>query len=118
MKLPANLAAFLIEQDVLALRRDQHEAESQAIGAIFRDEIERVGRVAKRFRHLAALRIADDAGVVHRTKRLFAHVLVAGHDHARDPEENDVGTRHKIGGWVELLQCLRLLRPAHRRKRP
>src|ERR1017187_6324163 len=39
-----NFATLLIEQDVLTLRRNQHKAETQAVRAVLRDQIERVGR--------------------------------------------------------------------------
>src|SRR5690606_148936 len=93
------LDPVLLEADILALRRDRDDPETQAIGAVRRDEIERVGRVAERFRHLASLRIADDAGEVNVTERNPPIERLAGpdelearHDHARDPEEDDVGT--------------------------
>ena len=45
-KVPAFLDLLLVEADVLAAGRDPHQAEAQPVGAIFRDQIERIGRIA------------------------------------------------------------------------
>ena len=48
----------------------------------------------------------------------LAHLLDAGEDHAREPEEDDVvaAGQHAVG--VEVLEVFRLLRPAEGRERP
>src|SRR5271154_1830103 len=62
-ELVAEVAALLdllfVEADVGALRRDADEAEAESVGAVLGDEVERVGRIAERFRELAALLVAD-----------------------------------------------------------
>jgi len=111
------------------LRRDRDDAEAQAVGAVLVDQVERVGRVAQRLRHLAALLVADDAGeidVVERNPlldgRAGAHEFEAGHDHARDPEEDDVRAGHERARRVEIIDAGGLLLvglgPAHGGKRP
>jgi hypothetical protein len=65
----AALDPVLLEADVLALRRDRDDAEAQAVGAVFVDQVERIRRVAERLRHLAALRVADDPGEVDVAER-------------------------------------------------
>ena len=50
--------------------------------------------------------------------RRLAHELEARHDHARDPEEQDVGAAHEHVRRVERAQVRRVLRPAERRERP
>src|ERR1039458_2251834 len=81
---------------ILATRASPaHGAEAGRIRAVLGDEHERVGRIAKHLGHLAALLVADDAGEInilerHRIRQRelrVAHEFVAGHDHARDPEE-------------------------------
>ena len=42
-EVPAKLDALLGKPDVLALRRDRDDAEAEAVGAVFLDEIERIG---------------------------------------------------------------------------
>ena len=114
----AQLDVLLVEQHVLAQRRAAHGAEAQGVGAVLGDEFERVGRIAQALAHLAAQLVADDAGEIDVAERQVAHELVARHDHARDPEEDDVRPGDQVGRGVELLQRVRLLRPAHRGKRP
>ncbi len=55
------------------------------------------------FRHLASELVAYDTGKVYVAERLAAAVLVAGHYHARNPEEYDVGTRYQIVGGVVVV---------------
>jgi hypothetical protein len=61
----------------------------------------------------------DDAVQVDRVERRLARELVARHDHARDPEEEDVGAGHQHVGRIERAQVLAVLvRPAERGERP
>src|SRR5262245_46267953 len=62
------LDPLLLEPDVLTLRRNGNDAETQSVGAILVDEIERVRRIAERLRHFAADRITDDAGKINVPK--------------------------------------------------
>ena len=100
----ADLASFLVEQNILALRRDQHQAEPQAVGAVPGNEVERIGRVAERLRHLPSDGVADDARKIDVPERFLVHELVSRHDHPGDPEENDVRPGNEICGWIKLLQ--------------
>ena len=55
----------------------------------------------------------------HRRERDVLHLLEAGEDHARDPEEDDVIARDHDARGIPELQILRvLIRPAERGKRP
>ena len=45
-EVPAFLDLLFVERNVLADRRDPHQAEAQSIRTVFRDQIERVRRVA------------------------------------------------------------------------
>ena len=55
----------------------------------------------------------------HRRERDVLHLLEAGEDHARDPEEDDVVARdHDARGVPELQVLGVLIRPAERGKRP
>jgi len=49
------LDAVFLETNVLPLRGDRNDAEAQSVGAILVDQVERIGRVAERFRHLVPL---------------------------------------------------------------
>jgi hypothetical protein len=114
----AELDVLFVEADVLTQRRTAHDAEAQRIGAVARDELQRIGRIAERFGHFAALLVADDAGEIDVLERQLAHPLEARHDHAGDPEEDDVRPRDEIGRRVEGLQRGSLLRPSHRGEGP
>src|ERR1017187_981154 len=114
----AQLDILLVEQHILAERGAAHRAEAQRIGAVLGDEFERVGRVAQALAHLAAQLVADDAGEIDVAERQVPHELVARHDHACHPEEDDVRAGDQVAGGIELLERRRLLRPAHRGKRP
>ena len=55
---------------------------------------------------------------VHLAERHVAHEVQAEHDHARDPEEDDVEARDQHRGRIERRKLGRLGRPAQRRVRP
>ena len=54
----------------------------------------------------------------HRFKRRFAHILHAGEDHTRHPEEDDVISGDQRTSRIEIFQFLGLIGPAQRRERP
>ena len=68
-EIAALLDLLLIERDVLPARRDPHQAKAQTVRAILRDQIERIGRIAQRFRHLAALLVANESREKNIAKR-------------------------------------------------
>jgi hypothetical protein len=87
-----------------------NDTEAQAIRAVFRDEVKRVGRIAEGFRHLAALRITDNPGEIDILERkplgqglARVRVFQPGHDHAGDPEEYNVGARHKGARRIKII---------------
>ena len=45
-KISAFFDLLFIEANVLTARRNAHQAEAQTVGPIFRDQLERIGRVA------------------------------------------------------------------------
>src|ERR1041385_4683455 len=51
-KIAALLDLFLVVANVLTAGRDAHQTKAQAVGAIFINQLERIGRVAQRLRHL------------------------------------------------------------------
>jgi len=126
--------AVLVEEDVLPLRGDGQQAEAEAVGAELGDEVERLRGVAERFRHLAALLVADDAVeidalegdaladlIVRQRLLLRAVQFEAGDDHAGDPQEDDVRTGREGAGRVPVLEFvgrLARLAPADGRQAP
>src|SRR2546427_11421637 len=97
----AQLDVLLVVEHVLAKRRAAHDAEPERVGAVFADELERIGRIAEALRHLAALLVADDDGEIDVLERHPPHDFVDGYVNARDPEENDVWLGDVVGGRLE-----------------
>ena len=73
----------------------------QRIGAVFVDDLQRVDDVAKRFRHLLALGVADKAVQVDGVERHLIHHGQLHHHHPGDPEEQDIRpvTRTEVGKY-------------------
>jgi hypothetical protein len=81
------------------------------------DDVDRVERVALALRHLLAFGVAHEAVHVHRMERHLAGEVRGHHDHAGDPEEDDVEAGDQHRRRQEVLQLRRLVRPAERRER-
>ena len=96
----ALLAERFVEHHVVAGRRRNQHRHAHAVGAVFGDQVQRIGRVAQLLGHLAADLVADDAREIDVAEGFFAAVFVTRHDHARHPEEDDVGARHQVVGGV------------------
>ena len=96
----------------------QHQREPHRIGPIFLGDRKRVDRIAARLRHFLPLGIADQAVNIHVMERHFARAFQSHHDHARDPEEDNIEARDQHRRRIVFLQILRVIRPAQRRKRP
>ena len=111
-EIAALLAERFVEHHVVARRRGDEHRHAHAVGAVFGDQVERVGRVAQLLGHLAADFVADDAREIDVAERLFAAVFVARHNHARHPEEDDVRTRHQVVGGV-VVADFRIVRAAY-----
>ncbi len=92
------LAGLLL--DALGLLR-VHQAEGafldQFLDADAVDQVDRVEHVALGLAHLLALAVADQAVHVHVLERDLAGDVLGHHDHAGDPEEDDVeaGDQHR-----------------------
>ncbi len=106
--LRAEIASLLhlrfIVEDVVAGAGAQQHADADGIGTIFGDEFQRVGAVAQGLGHLAAQFVAHDAGEIHVGEGLLAHELLAGHDHAGHPEEDDIRSRYQVVGGIVVGQ--------------
>src|SRR5947207_15595298 len=117
-KVSAFLNLSFIEPNILASGRDAHQTKSQAVGAVLVDQLERIGRIAERLRHLAALPVANNAGKENVVKRNVVFNLAGfprielepGDNHARDPEENDVRRGYEHTSRIKFLSCLRIHR--------
>ena len=74
--------------------------------------------VITRLAHLPTLAVAHDAREEHLGERDLPEERVAGHDHAGDPEEDDVRGRDHDRRRVVALEVGRAFGPAQRRERP
>ena len=99
-------------------RGDEGEGEAEGVGGVAVDDLQRVKGVAEALGHLAALGVAHDAVEDDVPEGRLAHEVVAGHDHARHPEEEDVGAGDEVVRRVIEGQILGPLGPAQRRERP
>ena len=100
------LTQCIVVEDIVACRGCEHQTHAHAIGTIFFNQFNRVGRVAKALAHFAAQLVAHNAGEIHVTERHIAHVFISGHNHACHPEEDDVGSGHQVGGGVVVANFL------------
>ena len=82
------------------------------------DDVERVDDVALGLGHLLAVVIANQSVHVDFAKRHLAGELQAHHDHAGDPEENDVESRDQHRGRIVGLRARVFSRPALGGERP
>ena len=82
------------------------------------DQVDRVDHIALGLALLLTLGIADQARDVHVTKRHIARELEPEHDHAGDPEEDDVEAGDQHIGGIEVGHLRRRVGPAQGGKRP
>ena len=110
--------ALPVEAHVVARRVARNEHEAQGVRTVLVDDLDGIDAVAERLRHLAPLAVAHETVDEYVAERDVLAELQAHHDHACDPEEDDVIARHENARRVELLELGRLLGPAHRLERP
>ena len=103
VEVSALFAEGLVEEDVVAGRSRQHHAHAYTVCTKLLDQFDRVGRIAEALRHLAAEFVAHDTGKVDILERELAHILLAGHDHAGHPEEDDVRSRYQVAGGIIIV---------------
>ncbi len=101
-----------IELDVLSLRAQDRQGKTDGVGAVLADHVERIDAVAEALRHPPAEFILDHPRNEDVAVRLLAHAIVAGHNHPRNPEKEDVIARDENLPRVEVLQVFRFLRPS------
>ena len=80
--------------------------------------IQRVKHVTLGLAHLFAFFIADQSVQVDVSEGNFTRILDAHHDHAGNPEEEDVIAGFHDGGRIKIVQVLGIIRPAQGGMRP
>ena len=109
-KIAAFFDLLFVEPNVLTTWRDAHQTKSQAVGAIFLNQLERIRRVAQRLRHLSPELVTNQAREINMTKRNIVFIAVGfarlelkpRDNHARHPEENDVRRGDEHAGWIKF----------------
>ena len=89
-KITTQLKLLFGDVDILPSRRQGNQTEAQSIGAEVLDDIERIDGIAQALAHLAPLVVAHGAVEIHPLEGHIAHEFQAGHNHARNPEEDNV----------------------------
>ncbi len=117
-KVSPQLDILFVKEHIEPQRGASHGTKAQRISAVLVNQFKWFGRVAQALGHLAILLIANDPGVIDILKRQIAAKLIAGHDHARDPEENNVRSRNQIRGGIKLFEGIGFLWPTHCGKGP
>ena len=108
----------LAESAVVAGGGADGEGEAEGVGAVFVDDIEGVEDVALDLAHLLAVLVLDEAVEVDGVEGDVVHVLDSHHDHAGDPEEEDVVAGFEDGAGVEVAEVFGLVGPAEGGVRP
>ena len=107
-----------IELDVLVRRDERQKVEAHSVSAVLLDEVHRVHAVALGLGHAAAI-LGKDRGVdVDVVERNLVREVERAHDHAGNPEGNDVAGGHEDLGRMMPLHLLRMVRPALCREGP
>ena len=95
------------------------EVKAQGVRAVLVRHFQRVDAVAQGLGHLASLVVAHQTVDEHRLEGLLLHLLHAGEDHTRHPEENDVVAGDHDGGGIPVFQVGGVgVGPAQRGERP
>src|SRR5207248_3371439 len=74
---------------------------AKRVGAVIRYDVQRIDAVAEGLRHFHMLHVADGAMEVNGVEGRGVHERVTSHDHARNPEEQNLRRRYEVIGWIE-----------------
>ena len=102
---------FIRKTHIIARRISCHQSQPQCIRTVFIDYFQRVYAVSKGFAHFPPLRIPHKPMKQYRMERFFPHLLVARENHADNPEENNIISRHQHIRRIKIVQFFRFLRP-------
>ena len=103
---------------ILRLGGHPGQREAQGIRPVRVDDLQRIDAVAEALLHRPAFAVLDHRMDIHITERHVAHVVQAHHDHAGDPQRDDLAGGDEHVRRVKGLEVRRLLGPAQRGERP
>ena len=117
-KLLGLLIDVRIELNILVVGAQREQVEAHSVGAVHTDEVHGVNAVALGLGHAAAVlgknrRVDDDV-----LKRHLVQEVQRAHDHAGDPQRDDIARGDQRRRGVMTLEQLGLLRPTLRGKGP
>ena len=117
-KLLGLLVDVRVKLNVLVVGAQREQVIAHGVGAVHTDEVHGVNAVALGLGHAAAVlgqdrRVDDDV-----LKRHLVQEVQRAHDHAGDPQRDNVARGDERRRGVMALEQLRLLRPALRGKGP
>ena len=117
-KIPHCFASLHIKAHIIAGCIAGDHVHTQSITAVLINHFQRINAVAKRFGHLTALIITNEAVNQHCVERCLSGLLTAGENHSGNPEEDDIITGDKNICRIEIIQIFCLFRPTQRFKGP
>ena len=90
-----------VEHEIRSHAHSRDHRKAQRVSAEFRDDIQRIDTVAEGLRHLDVVHVAHRPMEIHGVKRRCIHERVARHDHARDPEKQNLGRGDEVVRRIE-----------------
>ena len=111
-KIPAGFHTLHVKTHIIARRISGDQSKSQRICPILADDFQRINSVAQGFAHLSSFVVSHESVDQHRVKRRFPCMLISGKHHSDNPEKDNVISGYQYVGRVEIIQFLRLFRPA------
>ena len=106
------------QRDIGVRRASVCQRESERIGAVGGNRLQRFNAIPLRFAHLLSLFIGDEAVEIDSPERHFVHTCKSKHYHARHPEKEDVPACHQHRSRIKSVELRSLFGPPHRGKRP
>ena len=117
-KVPRAFDLVFAPDQVLSGRRHHHQRETHRVRSVLAVDVQRVNARAFGLGHLLPVRGSHDGVDIDRAEGNFSREFQPHHDHARDPEKQDLVSGNQQRGRVVGAQIFGLLRPAERRERP
>ena len=99
----------MIEHQISTHSHTGDHSVAERIGPVLIDDVKRIDAVPERLGHLDVIGVAHGSVQVNGVERGRVHEGIAGHDHARHPEEENLRRRNQVVGRIERSQRRRAL---------